>query len=148
MKPTENTEEQEMTPAQVLSKLKANLPLRRAQVEMQELNTRMVHLRVQELEAMAKLQQFQAEQSRMAQESIVEYVITEQDIKNNPEMLEQGIKVGQTIGIPKEVFQGLNLEGNPDNPYKEGKNGPSNFTEDTESQEKEAKLNPLSVVKD
>lgn len=96
--------------------IKGQLPLKRLQVEMQELNMRFIEAKVRELEAISKLQQFEneqnkmrAEKERLMMENIVKHTITQEDMDLNPELVEAGIKVGQEIGIPKEIYKSLNL---------------------------------------
>lgn len=122
MKIAENTTEQKEPSVQTqAANLKAMLPLKRLQVEFQKLNTDFIELRVREMEAVTKMQliQFEQQKAEMEQqkfqkENVVEHTITEEDLKNNPEMVGAGIKVGQVIGIPKDIYKDLTLSNKVD----------------------------------
>lgn len=111
-----NNEEAKVTLQQQERNLKQQMPVKRLQVELQELNTRFVELKVREMEAIHKLQQFEAgqleakaQQEQYIKDNIVEHTISQEDIDMNPELVEAGIVVGQTIGIPKEIYKDVKL---------------------------------------
>jgi hypothetical protein len=56
-------------------------------------------------EAIAKKAHFSApmpQQSQSMPEGVVEHVVTQEDLDNNPELAEQGIKVGDVVGIAEK----------------------------------------------
>jgi len=112
MKPTEKIP----TQAEQIKFLKDQMPLKRLQVELQKLNTDFVELKVREFEAITKLQQIEevqakskAEHDAFLKENMTEHTITQEDLDNNPEMVESKLEVGQKIGIPKDIYGKLNL---------------------------------------
>lgn len=122
----QNQEKKTPTVAEMVKNLKEQMPLKRLQVELQSLNTSFVEMKVREMEAIHKLQQIEAGQmeARVKQEqymkdNIIEHTITQEDMDMNPEMADQGIKVGQVIGIPKDIYQDLKLSNKKDIPSKE-----------------------------
>lgn len=143
MKPEVNTTEAAApTQQQQEQSLKKLMPLKRLQVELQNLNTTFAELKVREHEAVAKLQQFeqaQFEAEKAQQEfqmnNIVKHTVSQEDIDLNPEMVEAGIKVGQEIGIPKDIYANLNLSNKVD-------------IEDNNPQDKAETPEDLVVVKD
>ena len=159
MKPENNTGEKKVpTQQEQIQALKALMPLKRLQVELQNLNTTFAELKVREHEAVSKLQQFeqaqveaQRAQEQFQMDNIVKHTVTQEDIDLNPEMVEAGIKVGQEVGIPKEIYANLNLANKVDIKDEDT----SQMKEDASS-EKETELNEvreevksnLSVVKD
>jgi len=157
MKPQNNTEERVPTQAEQVNALKQLMPLKRLQVELQNLNTTFAELKVREHEAVNKLQQFeqaqmeaQRAQEQFQMENIVKHTITQEDIDLNPEIKEAGIKVGQEIGIPKEVYTNLNLANKvslEDDAVKDEIDPPSEKDSELDEAREDVKSN-LSVVKD
>lgn len=43
-----------------------------------------------------------AKKDELFDEELVDHVVTKEDLENNPELVKEGIKVGETIQIPKE----------------------------------------------
>ena len=68
------------------------------QLELQELNTKIAVGRMEEAKAVYTLAQITTPPSSQEHD---EHILTEEDIKANPELAEQGLKVGDVIGIPK-----------------------------------------------
>lgn len=102
--------EQEKDSAKIPSKeelmkaMQEQIEFKRLQVELQELNTKMAVCRASEMEAIAKMNHFSNPPEGKKDTGYVEHTITQEDLNNNPEMLEQGLQVGQVIGIPKAVY--------------------------------------------
>ena len=78
--------------------LKEMVETKELQLRLQEINTLFVEAKVRELVAIQQMSQLQAQQD------MVERTLTEEDFVNNPDLTEQGFKVGETIGIPKAAL--------------------------------------------
>lgn len=70
--------------------------------ELQALNTNIAKNRLEELQALSYIAQITnpSKQSSSASSSTVKHVVTEEDMKNNPELAEYGVKVGDEIDLP------------------------------------------------
>ena len=98
MEQTENTQEKPLSKQQVISNLSNMIDVWKKRAELQKLQTSVAADRALELESFAKIAYLSEQMEKKDQ---VEHVVTEEDIKNNPEMTEQGIKVGDTITFSK-----------------------------------------------
>lgn len=94
------------TTEELIEGLKANIELRKVQLELQELNTALAVSRANELKALA----FMAQMREPEEEDAVPHTVTQEDIDNNPELVEAGITVGQEIMIPNAKPKNRNLK--------------------------------------
>ncbi len=92
---------------EMVASLEKSIKLAELQVRMQELNMQMASYRAVELESFAKIQHFSKPNSN---QEMIEHIVSEDDMKNNPQLAEQGIKAGDKITIPKSAIV------NADNP--------------------------------
>ena len=76
------------------------IEVKKLQVELQELNTKMAVSRAEELRAL----QFQAQMinPQPAKDDVQPHTVTQEDLDNNPELVEAGVEVGEEILIPKQ----------------------------------------------
>lgn len=102
----ENTQRQAEEEKQIPSKeeiirlIKEQIEVKSAQVELQRLNTEFAQLRLEELKAMTIAAQITNPPGPSnAYQGGVPHKITEEDMENNPELKEQGLKVGDEILI-------------------------------------------------
>ena len=72
-------------------------------------------------------------------ENDIEHVVTEEDLNTNPELAEQGVKVGETIVIPKDAI----VEAPEDS-----KEETEEEDEDSEEEEEETNEDEASVYKE
>lgn len=93
-------ENKEITPSKetMLAWMKEQIEFKTIQLELQELNTKIAVGRMEEAKAVYTLAQITTPPSSQEHD---EHILTEEDIKANPELAEQGLKVGDVIGIPK-----------------------------------------------
>jgi hypothetical protein len=93
-------ENKETTPSKetMLAWMKEQIEFKTIQLELQELNTKIAVGRMEEAKAVYTLAQITTPPSSQEHD---EHILTEEDIKANPELAEQGLKVGDVIGIPK-----------------------------------------------
>lgn len=99
---SETQEPKAPTKEQLISALQEQIDVKQVQLTLQKLNTELARNRADELEAYAKIAHFSNKSSTT--DNVVEHTVTQEDIDNNPEMSQQGIKVGDRVGIPKEVY--------------------------------------------
>lgn len=72
------------------------------QFQLQELNTKLAVARAEELKALQFIAQMTSPQPEQAPNGTV-HTITEQDLENNPELKDAGIKVGDEVILPEGV---------------------------------------------
>lgn len=110
---TENLEQEEQktppTKEELIKFFQEQIEVKKVQYELQELNTKLAVARAEEMKALSFIAQMTNPQPQGGEyEGGVPHTITQEDIDNNPELVEQGIKVGDEVLIP-----------NPEKPKKE-----------------------------
>lgn len=85
------------TKEEIIALLKEQISVKEYQLKLQEINEKLAKSKAQELQAL----QFIAQMTQPQAEA-EEHTITEEDLTNNPELKEQGFKVGDEVMIPKE----------------------------------------------
>lgn len=94
---SETTQEQQVpTKEEIIKFLQEQIDVKKVQAELQELNTRLAVARAEELKALSFVAQITNPQSQAAKA----HVVTQEDLDNNPELVEAGVEVGQEIMIP------------------------------------------------
>lgn len=94
-------QEQVPTKEELIKFFKEQISVKKVQLELQELNTKLAVARAEEVKAMAFIAQVTNPQAQGAEyEGGTPHTITQEDIDNNPELSEQGIKVGDEVIIP------------------------------------------------
>ena len=94
------SEEQKVpTKEEIISFLAEQISVKTVQLELQKLNEQLAVSRMEEMKALAIIGQIQAG-PQQRQPKGTEHVITQEDMDNNPEFAEEGIKVGDTVIIP------------------------------------------------
>lgn len=97
---SEQTPEQKVpTKEEVLMFLSEQIDVKVKQVELQELNTKLATYRAEELKALQFIAQMTNPQPPA---DAVPHVLTQEDIDANPEITEQGFKVGDEVLVPKD----------------------------------------------
>lgn len=98
------SEEKQLTPEEAAAlreeRMKATQSLieeRKLTHELQKLNAEIAIFRAKELEAYMMIRQITNPNA-----DVEEHIVTEDDLKNNPELEKQGIKVGDKVEIPKQ----------------------------------------------
>lgn len=87
---------------QMITVLKEQIMVKELQSTLQELNTKIAKGRAEEVEAYAKAAHFTP---TTTDPNVVEHIVTQQDLDNNPEMVKMNIEVGHKIGIPREAYE-------------------------------------------
>ncbi len=83
---------------EVINFLAEQIEVKKVQLELQELNTKLAVARAEELKALSFIAQVTNPDN-----NTVKHVVTQEDIDNNPEMSEAGIKVGDEILVSKDA---------------------------------------------
>ena len=83
---------------EVVAFLKEQIEVKELQVQLQELNTRLAKGRAEELQALSYVAQITNPQQPQG----TPHTVTEEDLANNPELVEQGVQVGDEVLIPEE----------------------------------------------
>lgn len=98
------TEEQAPSKEKVIAFFTEQIEVKKMQYELQELNTKLAVARAEELKALAFISQMTNPQGKNENpyEGGVPHTITQEDMDANPELAEQGIKVGDEVLIPAE----------------------------------------------
>jgi hypothetical protein len=100
------SEEQKVpTKEEILEFLKEQIEVKGQQLHLQELNTKLAVARAEELKALSFIAQMTNPSSQGKP-----HTITDEDIQNNPELAEQGFKVGDEVMVeetPAKKERGL-----------------------------------------
>lgn len=82
---------------EMLTMIAEQIEIKKAQVELQELNAKLATFRADEIKALAFIAQMTNPQ---AQPPTQTHIVTQEDIDANPELVEAGVKVGDEVLIP------------------------------------------------
>lgn len=80
---------------EVIAFLSEQIEVKKVQYELQELNTKLAVARAEELKALQFISQITNPQAQQPQG--VPYNLTQEDLDNNPELVEAGLKVGDEV---------------------------------------------------
>jgi len=90
---------------EIIAFFQEQIDVKKVQYELQELNTKLAVARAEELKALSFVAQMtNPKQAGDPYEGGTPHTITQDDMDNNPELAEQGIKVGDEVLIPKEAI--------------------------------------------
>jgi hypothetical protein len=97
------TEEQKVpSKEEVVAFLQEQIEVKKVQFELQDLNTKLAVARAEELKAL----QFVAQMTNPQPPADAQpHTLTQEDMDENPELAEQGLKVGDEVLIPKEMIE-------------------------------------------
>lgn len=99
-------EQQRQTPPtkeELIAFFQEQIDVKKVQLELQELNSKLAISRAEELKALSFIAQMTNPKAQDdSYQGGVPHTITEEDLKNNPELFEQGLKVGDEVLIPSE----------------------------------------------
>ena len=103
---TQNVNEEQKAPTkdQVMEFLKEQIDVKKLQLELQQLNTGLATNRAEELKALSFIAQLtnprQDENPYRGAPDGTPHKITQEDLDNNPELVEAGVEVGDDVIIP------------------------------------------------
>jgi len=97
------SEEQKVpTKEEIMGFLQEQIDVKKLQVELQELNTNLAALKAEELKALSFIGQMTNPQAAAKEEQPqgTPHTVTQEDLDNNPELVEAGVAVGDDVLIP------------------------------------------------
>lgn len=95
----ENVKEEQKVPTkeEIIAFITEQIDVKKVQLELQKLNTGLAAARAEELKALAFISQLTQQGGKPEG---TPHTITQEDMDNNPELAEEGIKVGDEVIIP------------------------------------------------
>lgn len=99
-------EEKQPTREEIIAFLNESIELSKLRAELQEYNTKIASGRADELKALMFIGQI----TNPKQEDLENHIVTQEDIDNNPDLKENGVKAGDEIKIPAEIKRKLKRE--------------------------------------
>jgi hypothetical protein len=87
---------------EVVAFLQEQIEVKKVQLELQDLNTKLAVARAEELKALQFIGQMTNPQPPADAQP---YTLTQEDMDDNPDFAEQGLKVGDEVLIPKEMIE-------------------------------------------
>jgi hypothetical protein len=96
---SEETTQQPPSKEEIIKFLAEQIEVKEVQVKLQELNTKLATGRAEELKALQFVAQLTNPQPPA---DAVSHNLTQQDIDENPELVQQGFKVGDEVLVPKD----------------------------------------------
>lgn len=102
----ENEAAQAPSKEQIIAFFQEQIDVKKVQYELQELNTKLAVARAEELKALSFISQItNPKPTGQEYEGGTPHTLTQEDFDNNPELAEQGLKVGDKVIIPDENEQ-------------------------------------------
>lgn len=95
------------TKEEIMLFLQEQIDVKKLQVELQELNTRLAKGKAEELQALTFVGNIT---NPKPPADAVPYKLTEEDLENNPELKEQGLSAGDEVLIPREEEEPVEQE--------------------------------------
>lgn len=99
------SEEQKTPPTkeELIAFFQEQLEVKTAQLQLQEINTKLAVSRAEEMKALTFIAQMTSPKAAAdPYQGGTPHTITQEDLDNNPELIEDGIKVGDQVIIPNE----------------------------------------------
>lgn len=100
---TTHEEQKAPTKEELIQFFQEQIDVKKKQFELQDLNTKLAVARAEEMKALSFIAQLTNPQPQGGEyQGGTPHTITQEDMDNNPELAEQGIKVGDEVLIPNE----------------------------------------------
>jgi len=99
---TEGTKQTPPTKEEIIKFYKEQIEVAKVRKELSLLNAEIAEYETRRIEAIAKAAQYTqpaATGEPNLPPGVVEHIVTQEDLDNNPELINEGIKVGDVIGI-------------------------------------------------
>jgi hypothetical protein len=104
---TETTQTQETNEtfdkAKVITWMNEQIEFKEVQLKLQELDTKIAVTKAEYMKAMYTIAQISNPQQNSSSPELAEHTLTEEDLQANPDLVEQGFKAGDVVGVPKEA---------------------------------------------
>ena len=97
--PEEGAKIQPPSKEELIAMMREQIEVRSLQLQLQELNTKLLTSQAEELRAMAFIAQMKAPAPDNPYEGGIPHTLTEEDMENNPDLKEQGLKPGDEVII-------------------------------------------------
>ena len=103
---TETTQKQNLVEApdkeKIIEWMNGQIEFKEIQLKLQELDTKIAVTKAEYMKAMYTIAQISnPQQNHQGSPELSEHTLTEEDLQANPDLIEQGFKVGDIVGIPK-----------------------------------------------
>lgn len=103
---TETTQTQNSVEApdreKIIEWMNGQIEFKEIQLKLQELDTKIAVTKAEYMKAMYTIAQISnPQQNHQGSPELSEHTLTEEDLQANPDLVEQGFKVGDIVGIPK-----------------------------------------------
>ena len=103
---TETTQKQNSVEApdreKIIEWMNGQIEFKEIQLKLQELDTKIAVTKAEYMKAMYTIAQISnPQQNHQGSPELSEHTLTEEDLQANPDLVEQGFKVGDIVGIPK-----------------------------------------------
>ena len=103
---TETTQTQNLVEApdkeKIIEWMNGQIEFKEIQLKLQELDTKIAVTKAEYMKAMYTIAQISnPQQNHQGSPELSEHTLTEEDLQANPDLVEQGFKVGDIVGIPK-----------------------------------------------
>ena len=95
----------------IIAFLKESLEIAELRSKLQYFNTEIAKGRAEELKALVFISQVTNPKSE--DETMEDHVVTEQDMTNNPDLVDSGFNIGDTIKVPSRMKRKLKKETSP-----------------------------------
>lgn len=86
---------------ELISFFQEQIEVKKVQLELHEINAKIAVARAEELKAMA----FIAQMTNPQQQGGVPHTVTQEDLDNNPDLVDAGLQVGDEVVIPNDVAE-------------------------------------------
>ena len=93
---SENQTQEQTVPSkeEIIKFLEEQIEVKKLQVDLQELNAKLASYKAEELKALGFISQMTNPQDQQ------KHIITQEDLDNNPELVEAGLSIGDEVMIP------------------------------------------------
>lgn len=106
--PTQSPEQKVPSKEELIKFFQEQIDVKKVQLELQELNAKLAVARAEELKALSFIAQVTNPES--AASSTKPHIVTQDDLDNNPELVDAGVNVGDEILIPANANVSSNAE--------------------------------------
>jgi hypothetical protein len=89
--------------AKVITWMNEQIEFKEVQLKLQELDTKIAVSKAEYMKAMYTVAQISNPQQNSPSPELTEHTLTEEDLQANPDLVEQGFKAGDVVGVPKEA---------------------------------------------
>lgn len=100
--PPQDDAEKQPTKEEVIAFLQEQIEVKSLQRDLQKINMELAMFKAEEMKAYQMAANFMTKQPELQ-----DYVLTQEDLDENPDLVKEDYKVGDTIQVPKQVERKL-----------------------------------------